>query len=346
MIEQISFIKKQKFNIIFAILKIYLSFLVVNTHCFVPSINKYKNLFILSLLNNNLPVPIFYIMSFYFCFNLFKNRNIVKIKQRFERLLIPYFLWPIIIWTLNYIVSLLLKLDLINSFNDLFAQILMGHCFMTVLWFQHDLIFCSIFLFIIELVFFNYTENILINLEFLAYYFQYSNFNFELFSKCNFDKKYTYGRILEIIPYCITGYILASSTLINFFKLNKAKSINLIIIILILFKKFDLFIDVNGFYYQGLKLYILSSVIFIFFSLIPSNIIKNEFIISIIKICSNHASGIYYIHIPIMKYLENYISLIKNKSLLGSIIVYIICFCICFLGKIKFGNTKLRHLFI
>jgi surface polysaccharide O-acyltransferase-like enzyme len=346
MIEQIYIIKKPKFNIIFALLKIYLSFIVVNTHCFDPSINKYKNLFILNLLINNLPVPIFYIISFYFCFNLFKSRNLDKIKLRFERLLIPYFLWPIIIWILNNIFSLFLKFDLINSFNDLFEQILMGHCFMTVLWFQHDLIFCTILLLIIELIFFNYTEYILINLEFSAFYFQYSNYNFELFSNYNFNKKYTYGRIAEIIPYCITGYIFASSNIINFFKQNKAKSTNFIILILILFKKFDLFIDVNGFYYQGLKLYILSSVIFIFFSLIPSNKIENKFIISFIKIFSRHISGIYYIHILIMKYFENYISLIKSKTLFGSIIVYIICYCICFLGNIKFGNTKLRHLFI
>lgn len=346
MIQQIFIIKKQKFNIIFALLKIYLSFVVVNTHCFDPSINKYKNLFILNLLINNLPVPIFYMMSFYFCFNLFKSRNLDKIKHRLERLLIPYILWPIIIWILNNIFSLVLKLDLINSFNDLFEQILMGHCFMTVLWFQHDLIFCTILLLIFELIFFNYSEYILINLEFSAYYFQYSNYNFELFSTYNFNKKYTYGRILEIIPFCITGYIFASSNIIYFFNQNKAKSINIIILILTLFKKFDLFIDVNGFYYQGLKLYILSSVIFIFFSLIPSDKIENEYINSIIKTFSKYISGIYFIHIPIMKYSENYISLIKNKTLLGSIIVYIICFFICLLGNIKFGNTKLRHLFI
>ena len=85
------------------------------------------------LLVNNLPVPIFFIMPFYFCYNLFVSKNIEKYNQRFERLLLPYFIWSSIIWALNNIFRLVLKIKLSSSFKDLKIQLLIGHCFMTVL---------------------------------------------------------------------------------------------------------------------------------------------------------------------------------------------------------------------
>ena len=101
-------IEKIKYNISFGILRIYLSFVVVNTHCFNASTFIIQNRYILLLLINQMHVPIFYIMSFYLCFNLFAKKNIMKIKLRFQRLIIPYIIWPFIFFYLiNYIISYL-----------------------------------------------------------------------------------------------------------------------------------------------------------------------------------------------------------------------------------------------
>ena len=62
---------EKKRNIGLATLRIYLSFLVVSSHLFSPD-DKIKNYNIIKIISNHNHVPNFYIMSFYFCYNLFK----------------------------------------------------------------------------------------------------------------------------------------------------------------------------------------------------------------------------------------------------------------------------------
>jgi hypothetical protein len=95
------------------------------------------------------------------------------------------------------------------------------------MWYQYNLIFITLLIFIIhllfkeELIFF-----ILINFEIIGFFLQYSDYNFNCFSKYEYNKKYTFGRFVEIIPYCITGYFMASINLIN--NLSKYRFISII----------------------------------------------------------------------------------------------------------------------
>jgi hypothetical protein len=290
-------------------------------------------------------VPTFYLLSFYFCFKLFKSKDLRKIKMRFQRLLMPYFIWPIIFWSLRNLLSfLILKIKPIY-FKALVLQLLTGHFFMTVLWFQYDLIFITLFIFIIHLLF---KENlifyILINLKIFGIFFTYSNYNFIYFSKISSYKKYTFGRFFEVIPYCITGYILAYLNLVHILSKHRNISINFFLPILILFIKYKIFLEIKGFYYQGLKLYALSICTFFSFSLIPSENIRNKNTIKFIEFISNPMAGIYYIHKPIKYYLCKF-SLIKNGKFSGAIIIYIISYIISLFGKLKFKKSILINLF-
>ena len=78
--------EKKFYNFYIALLRMYLSFLIVNAHCFNPYKNNFHNKYLLIILYNNIHVPNFFIMSFYLCFKLFLKKNIRKIKQRFKRL--------------------------------------------------------------------------------------------------------------------------------------------------------------------------------------------------------------------------------------------------------------------
>ena len=82
---------EKKINTSLAFLKIYLSFLVVNSHSYTPK-NEIKKKIIVKLIYNAVHVPTFFIISFYFCYNLFKSKNIKRIKKRFQRLFI-FFLY-------------------------------------------------------------------------------------------------------------------------------------------------------------------------------------------------------------------------------------------------------------
>jgi len=150
---------------------------------------------------------------------------------------------------------------------------------------------------------------------------------------------------LEVIPFCLTGYILASLRIINYLKKYSIMTIYFFLIILWFVIKYNVFMEIKGFLYQGLRLQIISIIIFIIFSLFPSQKIKNKYIIKIIRLITNNTSGIYFLHYSISNYLQKYIILIKKKTLYGCIIIYIICYFISFLGVKIFGKTKLKNLF-
>ena len=89
-------------------------------------------------------VPTFILISFYFYYPMIRNRIITKIISRFQRILIPYFLWSIIRFMIN-INNFLIEAFSIGltgkklSLYDLYLQILTGSHFHKIFWFQFNL---------------------------------------------------------------------------------------------------------------------------------------------------------------------------------------------------------------
>ena len=333
--------EKKKFNIFLALLRIFLSFNVVTTHCLKPStfILKYKYLRL--LINNHFHVPTFFIMSFYLCQNIFLLKNIRKIKQRFERLIIPYFIWPIIIFIIN---NYFIRLNLNTTFYNLKRQLITGHCFMAVLWFQYDLIFTTLLFTIFEF-FFKKPFFLLINLFIFSYFFQYSNLNYQIFIIYSFSLRFPLGRFLEILPFSVTGYIFAFFEIKIFLKKYRKITLYLLLLFFFFITKVKIFINIKGFGYQGFYLLIGSSIIFLISLILPSEKVSNKYIINIIKLISSKTTGIYFLHPAVHHYFGNLIKLIKYKTFYGCIIIYIICLFICLLGIKVLGKTKFRNLF-
>ena len=320
------------------ILRIYLSILVVNSHCYKIS----NNLIFIKILKNNLHVPTFFIISFFFFKNSLVSRNLNKFKQRFQRLLIPYIVWPIINWSINNIITFFTNINIRKSIEDLKKQLLTGHCFNTVFWFQWNLIFETFIFIIVELIWHEYLIYILMNLVLSSYFLQYSNYNYRLFYKLDFSKRFTFGRFIEIIPFSISGFILSYYQLINFLKDDKMKTIFICLFIFLIIFNYIKILEPKGFFYAGIKLNILSICLFIVFSLISFKFMNN---FKMILQISKFTPGIYYLHIPVMKYFINFITAIKNKQLFGSFLIYLICYFICFIGDNIFKKSKLIYLF-
>ena len=85
-----------------------------------------------------------------------------------------------------------------TSFYDLILQFLTGHNFVLVLWFQVNLITSTLLMLLIHKLFNNNVLFILINLQILAYYLQYSRINYHFFSQFSINAKYPYGRFMEV----------------------------------------------------------------------------------------------------------------------------------------------------
>jgi fucose 4-O-acetylase-like acetyltransferase len=273
----------KKYNIFLAILRVYLSFNVINCHCLCSS-NILMNKYIIRIIRNNLHVPMFLLMSFYFSQKSFLSKNIDNIKKRFERLLIPYFIWPIIIWIINNFLYYIFKLNFKITINDLKIQLMTGHCFMTVLWFQYNLIFATLLIIIIIFLSMNYYISIMFNLCIISFFFQYSNLNYNIFSKYGFFKQYTFGRFFEIIPFCFIGFIIPSFNFIILLRKYRVYNLYLLLLIFLFLLKYEIFIYINGFMYQGIVLVMKSSLVFLIVLLMPNELINNKYIIYIIKI--------------------------------------------------------------
>ena len=334
----------RKYNIFLAILRVYLCFNVINSH-FLSSRHILMNKYIIRIIRNRLHAPIFFLMSFYFSHRLFLSKNIEKIKKRFERLLIPYFAWPIITWIINNFLYYFFKLNFKITSNNLKIQLMTGHCFMTVLWFQYNLIFATLLFIIIIFLSINYSVSIMINLCIIAFYFQYSNLNYNIFSKYSYFKRYTFGRFFEIIPFCIFGFIIPYLHLIIFLRKYRLYSIYLLLLIFLFLLKFQIFIYINGFIYQGIVLVIRSLLVFLIVLLMPYEKITNKYIINIIKIVTSYTSGIYYLHFNVHRWMKKGIRSIKYGTLSGNILIYIISYFISLIGSKIVGKNKYSCLF-
>lgn len=338
--------KENEYDIGLAIIRPILSFFVVMTHCYTFNYlqGKWRILYINSgkLLFH---VPTFFIIAFYFSYKTLISRNYKKKLERFQRLFIPYIFWPIIICLLNRILIKFIRVKLQTSFQLLIHQLLFGNGYIDAFWFQWNLIIITLFYIIIIRLFKKHYTFILIVFHIFAFNYQYNGKNL-YFVKFQGVTGSNFGRLLEMIPYSIIGFLLSSSEIIKYLKKYRIKNILICIYFIYFLMNYKIFNEIKGFAYNGLKLYFLSITIFFSFTMFPSENIKNQLIIRIIKQITNHTAGVYFIHYNIYIYMKSYILNIKNKTIKGCIIIYLISYFICFIGNLLFRNTKLRYLFI
>lgn len=342
-IEQTTLNKKKDINIGIRILRVCLSFTVVMDHFY--NIEKLQKFYHILYYH----IPTFFLISFYFTFKTLTSFNIDKMKLRLERLLIPYFSWCIISWIIKNIYFHIFKRECRHSLIDFVINLINGHIFNVVLWFQIILILLTIIFIIIILSFKTNYFLILQILYFLSYFLQYSEINYTFFRN-NFDShsRSTFGRFVEALPNAITGFFLSSIDIIGSIK-KKNFSIKVIffsLITIILISKYEIFGNIKTFKYGGLRLNIGAICIFLLFSLIPGKVYRYSLVNNFILQITNYTGGIYFIHYLIgTGYLFRAINIIQKGTLLSCFIIYLISYIICFISLKFLGNTKLKHLF-
>ena len=161
----------------------------------------------------------FFLISFYFSSKSFSSKEIIVKKKRFERILIPYIIWPIVIFVENNIYSYIKSKKLMLSLKTLFFQYITGRKINSVFWFQFNLIFISIIIVIIR---YSLTKNgfflALFILVCFAIFFNIKNYDSKIFSIYDITISHSVGRFVL--------FILFGS--IPFGSMLNIKSINLI----------------------------------------------------------------------------------------------------------------------
>ena len=325
----------KKINYSIELLRLVLSFWVVLHHC-CRHIGSFKGRF---------HVPTFMIMSFYFYYNTLKSKIVIKIKQRFQRILIPYIIWPTFIFIFN---NILVRIFDITEFQrklklkDLVLQLIFGFKYQVVFYYQFNLIFLTIIFTIISILF---NRNFIIIFQMfliIAYFFQYSNLNKYIFGKYSAVFRIPLGSFLELLPFAVAGITLHYLDAITKFKKHKKLSMLFIEVIIFYILKFDIFTKIKGFFFPGIFLNIGGICIFILFSLFS---FKNERLLFFLKIITKFTGGVYYVHKACYFVLKKGLLFVKNHTFHGSVLIYLISYIICYFGNKYTYKTKLKFLF-
>lgn len=331
--------ESKKLNLGIELLRTLLCFWIVLFHC--SNYKKQHTKYIWRLFH----VPTFFVISFYFYYPILFKKMINKNISRFQRLLIPYILWPVLIFIANKVKIkniFLGQLDKKISLKELAIQILLGKGFHGVFWFQFNLIFISLLFSIIS---FSLKNNILPILHFLSLICLYLHFSGKSYFFFMYTRyKSSLGTLIELMPLSVIGCIYCSLNLIvkaNYLPLY----FRIILFILIHFLfEYDIFILPLGFRYPNVILYILASTILILS--FGSLNFDYRILYSLIYNITKYTGGIYYIHTVVRDYLLKYIFFFKKRTYFSSLVIYFFSYGICFTGCNLFKKQKLKYLFI
>ena len=333
------------FNYGLALLKSILSFSVVVSHNFKSNPNKNKIIFYITHIRLR-HVPAFFIMSFYFTCNNILSLKVKNVFRRLERLLIPYIIWPIVVYTINHFFNYIYKTRFLDSFRMLKIQFLWGSTIVPQFWFQWNLIVITLIFFIIIFIFRKNYLIILYLLLIISYVSQYSIYCYNnYYLKLSNYKKYTISRFFGMLPFAITGFILGVFGVIARLKEHKIQTLLFSSLIYNILTKYNIFIHLNEILYYGINLNIQAICIIFIFSLFPSHYIQKNYIKTILIYLTNHSAGVFYLHLSIRDYFQFFFEDIKQGTFQGIIINYFICYFICFFGMLFFRKTPLKYLF-
>ena len=332
----------KKINLGLEILRMIMSFWVIMSHYYKPKNNIAFNIIIM----HSFHVPTFFIMSFYFLYPNLSQRKLEKIKNRLEKLIIPYIIYPFLNWIIQNLLYILYNDERLKiSFANLLLQWLIGREFFAVLWFHFNLILLTIGFYIISFLF---KDNYLTILQILAFFsliISISNLNYDYFNKYRHEIKFSIGLFAETIPLAVTGLTISSFDIINKIKYFRFRAITFSFAFLIMLFKYNIFNNVKGFGKQGFMYIIGGSLFFILFSLFPlDNIKKNAK--KIVRHITNFTPGIYMLHTKIFQILKKRLDLIKKQTFLGCIIIYLFSYLTSWIFYSLFKRSKIKYLFI
>ena len=279
-------------NLGIQILRFLLSFFVTLDHCISKKI---KNQFIF-FFKNRFHVPCFIIISFFFSYLTITERNIIKIIKRFERLLIPYLVYPAIIFVINNIFLILFNNGIYSklfTMHDLIIQIIIGRNIVPVFWFQFFLIWTTLLFVIISFMAKKEYLFIIGQIYILSYILRYSNINYNFFNQFKPIIRYSIAQFVEVMPMSVSGQIIFFLSLIIKKKNCDKNIIYFSFVGLFILVKYNIFSTVKLFAFGGIILDIGSIFLFFIFYFIPVNNIKSNTIKILITHVTNYTQGIY-----------------------------------------------------
>ena len=327
-------IKTKKLYLGIEILRMLFAFIIVFFHCrnkkiYSQNFNKYLGVLV------SLGLATFFIISFHFSYNSFTRKNINRINERFKRFLIPYIVWPIIIYLHKTLSNYINGKNNNILFKLLIYQFLIGNGIYLFFWFLFNLIFILLLFTIIIFITKKYMA-FLIFFGLIDILISSSNKYYQYWNGYNKIISFSIRPITNTYKLGLIGFFLS---LIKIIEKNKTHKYLLLCLFIIF-----LWIEINNNYFKGILLKLFSIFLILIFASIPFDKLKFS-IFSFIKQISRYTGGIYYIHVFTNSLLKKYASF-NSGNMFRCIILYFICYSICFIGCKLCKNNILKFLFI
>ena len=331
--------KEKNINIGLQILRMISCFGVVTTHCYDSTWNKRLYYY---LRKNPLHVPIFMFLSFHFYYKHISKRNIRKIILRFQRLLIPYIIWPLIFLIINNIYFIFFEHTIYGryiSLKDYIIQIIIGSNYFPLFWYLAVLLFLSILFTIFAFLFKKYYLFIIQLFGFFNYELHRSSIIYFL----NLNNLIMIVLIFTIrfTPIAVFGVTIGSLDLISILKKNYIRNIIINTFFIYFLYKFQIFNFNTQYLYPDVDTNIIASINFFFiFSLLPIHRIINKKIILLLMNITNFTGGIYYLHLFINFHLNKIFDNVRNRTFFGTFIIYFFSYLTYYIEFYFFYNIK------
>lgn len=324
------------------LLKTIIFFFILVYHCYDQKLCENK---ILRTILDAIPLyfPTLFLIYFYFSYNHLSNKSIPQILKRFIKLIVPYFVWPLFFYIINTLSTD--RRTEKYSLKDLFIQLIIGRGIACVFWYQFNLLIIIIIFCLIILSSKKYYLYFLLTLFLILYPLEYIGIFDNLFLNFSDNIKRSVRRIPRMAIFSIMGFVVSSKKILILLKEYRIISICFSFSISFVIIVFKLFIS-DIYFYEGIFETLSSISLFIFFYMLPFEKITFGPLIFLIKQITSYSSGIYYLHIKIIEYFKDYFNAFEDKTLIGCVLNYIICYFICFLGMKTLGRTNLKYLFI
>lgn len=334
-----------RFNLGFALLKLWMCVEVVLTHFWNPRAHPIGgnpdgglNRFFSEM--RAYAVPCFMLMAFFLASERFSTVEPKWLKKRFARLLTPCIVWTLVTFaafTALPAFSTVAK----PTMKDLAYSILGTNVAIGAhMWFMAVLVILTgLFALFFRFVPRNFHEAGLWSLCLLAVILEYSGANYALFRSFHHDFQSPLGRCIPMIPYACLG-LLAGRRRESWSSLSDCRRWCLSIagvLMAAFFYNCDVFVASKGYYYTGLKMLTMAfalctTAFFLPFERLPAKVR------GVVGAVSCYTMGVYFVHILFGRPLEEFVfgrmGLIP-QSFAGGLVVFAFCWFFCFLlGRI------------
>lgn len=182
-----------------SILRLFMSFVVILTHFGTEKATFFKYF-------GESAVPCFMFISFFLISGALEKPNAEQLRRRFMRLLSP-----LVFWTLVYYTLMSLRHGELLDFRQVIYSFLFGSARLLnpPLWFLSAQLYITVFMFVVCFVLRDERRlaAFMLGAILAAYALEYSGANYYLFGTAAYEVSFTLGRIAEVLPFAITGFL-------------------------------------------------------------------------------------------------------------------------------------------